>query len=101
MSDVLLALGNAVLVSGALTLAIFLVQQKFVEQRDRETRLLMTADLSGYDPGPNSADRGALVNNRSECVERPAVVAERVFLRARYLASKRLNGARLGGLNLE
>jgi len=103
-SDVLMALGNAVLAGGAIALASFLIQQQVIQQRDRETRLLMTADLSGYDPGPTAAERGTFAPDSSECVEDIATIKDqknRRFLRGRYLTAKRLNGARLGGLNME
>lgn len=80
---------------------MFVVEQRFVDQRDREVRLLMTADLSGYDPGPAAVDRGQYDARSGACLESRSVVASRRYLRNRYLAAKHLDGARLGGLNLQ
>src|SRR4051812_10730826 len=56
--DVTLALGSAAFASGVIAVGLFAVEQPMLEQRERETRLLLTADLTGYDPGPPAFRRG-------------------------------------------
>ena len=107
LNDVCLEAGNACITGGAVALAVVFLQLLIDEGNERQkaeqelqTQLLMTADLSGFDPPPR--DRGQIrdARGRISCDQSRVDDAE-LRLRTRYLTAKRLNGARLDGLHLQ
>jgi hypothetical protein len=104
VGDIALQLGNGCVTGGAVAIVVFLLQSAEADKRAKrdkaldlerqfQTQLLMTANLSGFDPPPKH--RG--VDATGEPVCRPVIGTP---LRGAYLASKTLDGARLDALDL-